>query len=75
MLVKDTRPVILYYSRAKGIKGWFDAVDPSKTDIEIKKLQEYIGSNRIAGLVLKGIDYSFDVVSTYCKLRKQFYAY
>lgn len=61
MLVEDTRPVILYYSRKKGIKGWFDAVDPLSTDTEIKKLIEYVGNNPIAGLVLKGIDYRFGI--------------
>ncbi|KAE9529623.1 hypothetical protein AGLY_011719 [Aphis glycines] len=62
MLVKGTRPVVLYYSRTNGIKGWFEAVDPSKIDSEIQKLKVFVNENPIAGLVLKGIDYRFGLI-------------
>jgi len=46
------------------IQAWFEAVDPVKTSTEVLKAKEFFGKFPVAGLILKGVYYDENTVST-----------
>jgi len=63
-LIEHSSSVFLYYNH-QDIQAWIKAVDPENTLKEVQKLKEFITMFPVSGLILKEINYHYELVSSY----------
>lgn len=61
-LVEFSPNMYLFYGH-DGLQSWFEAVDPRKTKVEAQKVKIFVAEYPVAGLILKGIYYNYNIVS------------
>ncbi|XP_026822053.1 uncharacterized protein LOC113560395 [Rhopalosiphum maidis] len=59
-LIENSPSVFLYYNH-QDIQAWFKAVDPENTLKEAQKLKEFISMFPVSGLILKEINYHYEL--------------
>ncbi|XP_028044387.1 uncharacterized protein LOC113554656 [Rhopalosiphum maidis] len=63
-LVEFSPNVYLFYGHDH-LQSWFEAVDPRKTIAEAQKVKEFVTEYPVAGLILKGIYYDYNIHPDY----------